>query len=71
MYNNPSQDNYLPLPKDGRVSFTSDIKMPDNYWQSIGYICINNFAFRVDVFEKIFLLQDKKLKKVHFWSLQI
>ena len=28
----------------------------------IGYICINNFAFRVDVFEKIFFLQDKKYK---------
>ena len=29
-----------------------NVKMPKSYWQSIGYICINNFAFRVDVFEK-------------------
>ena len=66
VYNNPSQDNYLPLPKNGRVSFTSEIKMPDNYWQSIGYICINNFAFRVDVFEKIFFIARQKIKKGPF-----
>ena len=66
VYNNPSQDNYLPFPKDGRVSFTSEIKMPDNYWQSIGYICINNFAFRVDVFEKIFYIARQKIKNGPF-----
>ena len=30
--------------------------MPSDYWQSIGYINIKNFAFRIDVFEKIFFL---------------
>ena len=52
-------DDFLPLPLNGRVSFTSETKMPDNYWQSIGYINIKNFIFRIDVFEKIFYLQDK------------
>ena len=51
---NHSEDETLPLPTDGRVSFSTHIQMPLNYWQSIGYICINNFAFRVDVFEKYF-----------------
>tara|TARA_B100001057_G_scaffold500495_1_gene615894 strand:+ start:43 stop:2586 length:2544 start_codon:yes stop_codon:yes gene_type:complete len=58
--------NPLPLPKDGRVSFVSEIKMPDNYWQSIGYININNFVFRIDVFEKVFFLARQKLKKGPF-----
>ncbi len=56
----------MPLPKDGRVSFVSEIKMPDNYWQSIGYININNFVFRIDVFEKVFFLARQKLKKGPF-----
>ncbi len=55
-------DNFLPLPLNGRVSFSSEIKMPDHYWQSIGYINIKNFAFRIDVFEKIFFLARQKLK---------
>ena len=38
-------DDFLPLPLNGRVSFTAEIKMPDNYWQSIGYISINQFSF--------------------------
>ncbi len=59
-------DEYLPLPSNGRVSFTSDIKMPDNYWQSIGYISIKNFVFRIDVFEKIFFLARQKLKNGPF-----
>ena len=58
--------NKLPLPQNGRVSFTSEIQMPDNYWQSIGYICIKNFAFRIDVFEKIFFLARQKIKKGPF-----
>ena len=37
--------------------------MPDSYWQSIGYINIKNFVFRIDVFEKIFFLARQKLKK--------
>ena len=60
---NLKSDEYLPLPLNGRVSFTSEIKMPDNYWQSIGYINIKNFAFRIDVFEKNFYLARQKLKK--------
>ena len=44
-------DNYLPLPQNGRVSFSSEIKIPDHYWQSIGYINIKNFSFRIDIFE--------------------
>ena len=59
-------NNYLPLPSNGRVSFTSKINMPDNYWQSIGYINIKNFIFRIDVFEKIFFLARQKLKKGPF-----
>ena len=59
-------DNYLPLPQNGRVSFTSEIKIPDHYWKSIGYININNFSFRIDVFEKIFYLARQKAKKGPF-----
>ena len=59
-------DNFLPLPSNGRVSFVSNIKMPDSYWQSIGYINIKNFSFRIDVFEKIFFLARQKLKKGPF-----
>ncbi len=59
-------DNYLPLPQNGRVSFTSKIKIPDHYWQSIGYINIKNFSFRIDVFEKIFFLARQKIKKGPF-----
>ena len=40
--------------------------MPDNYWQSIGYIKINNFLFRIDVFEKIFFIARQKMKKGPF-----
>jgi len=59
-------DNYLPLPQNGRVSFTSEIKIPDHYWKSIGYINIKNFSFRIDVFEKIFFLARQKIKKGPF-----
>ena len=41
-------------------------KLPKNYWQSIGYICLQEFAFRVDVFEKIFFIARQKLKKGPF-----
>ncbi len=57
-----SSEDFLPLPKDGRVSFTSNTKMPRTYWSSIGYISINNFAFRIDIFEKIFYEARKKIK---------
>ena len=61
-----SNDNLLPLPSNGRVSFISETKMPDNYWQSIGYINIKNFIFRIDVFEKVFFIARQKLKKGPF-----
>ena len=35
-------------------SFVSEINMPKDYWQAIGYLCINNFAARIDVFERVF-----------------
>tara|TARA_B100001287_G_scaffold276435_1_gene287250 strand:- start:2378 stop:4927 length:2550 start_codon:yes stop_codon:yes gene_type:complete len=66
VYYNTKSNKILPLPKDGRVSFTTDIKMPNSYWSAIGYICINAFAFRIDVFEKIFFLARKKLKNGPF-----
>ncbi|MDA9748770.1 helicase-related protein [Pelagibacteraceae bacterium] len=56
----------IPLPKNGRVSFLTTAKIPNNYWQSIGYLCINSFAFRIDVFEKIFYLARKKIKNGPF-----
>ena len=59
-------DSSLPLPTNGRVSFTSEINMPNSYWQSIGYINFKNFLFRIDVFEKIFYLARQKLKKGPF-----
>ncbi len=65
-FNSSKIDGYLPLPKDGRVSFVSNILMPTSYWSSIGYICLNNFAFRMDIFEKIFFLARKKIKNGPF-----
>ena len=62
VFNKYTFNEFLPLPTDGRVSFISKIDMPRSYWISIGYICINNFAFRVDIFEKIFYLARKKVK---------
>ena len=59
-------DGILPLPTNGRVSFISSIEMPKHYWQSIGYINIKNFAFRIDIFEKIFFLARQKIKKGPF-----
>ena len=65
-FNNYDFNELFTIPKDGRVSFISDIKMPKNYWNAIGYICLNNFLFRIDVFEKIFYLARQKLKKGPF-----
>ena len=62
IFNNNKKKGLAPLPKDGRVSFVSETIMPDSYWYSIGYICVNNFAVRVDVFEKIFFIARKKIK---------
>ncbi len=66
IFNEPKSDEYLPLPTDGRVSFTSKIYIDNDYWQSIGYIFLNNFAFRVDIFEKIFFLARRKIKNGPF-----
>jgi len=59
-------DEFLPLPLNGRVSFLTEINMPDSYWQSIGYISIKKFAFRIDVFEKIFFISRQKFKNGPF-----
>ncbi len=66
IYNKPSENELIPLPTDGRVSFTTNINLSTSYWNSIGYICINNFAFRIDVYEKIFFIARQKLKKGPF-----
>ena len=50
VYNNYKANSILPLPKDGRVSFTAHTTISESYWNSIGYKCINNFAFRIDIF---------------------
>ena len=60
-YDHNLSGNY-PFPKDGRVSFITEINLPNTYWAAIGYICIDNFAIRIDVFEKIFFLARKKIK---------
>ncbi len=59
-------DEFLPLPTNGRVSFMTKVKMPNDYWQSIGYIKIKNFLFRIDVFEKIFYIARQKFKNGPF-----
>ncbi len=66
IFNNFNSNQKIPLPTDGRVSFVSKVKLPDSFWQSIGYICINQFSFRVDVFEKIFFLARQKIKNGPF-----
>ena len=38
-----NDDNAYPLPTDGRVSFITNLTMPEHYWKALGYICINNF----------------------------
>ena len=62
VYNNSSKNLTLPLPKDGRVSFSTTNKMSSSYWAAIGYIYIKDFALRIDVFEKIFFLARQKIK---------
>ena len=62
VHHNFSKNAFFPLPKDGRVSFLPETKMPDTYWSAIGYQCINNFALRIDVFEKVFFLARQKIK---------
>ncbi len=62
VFNESLERNQYPLPKDGRVSFVSNISMPKSYWLAIGYIYIDNSAVRVDVFERIFFLARQKFK---------
>ena len=62
IYNKKTLSGNFPLPKDGRVSFTFDTIMPLDYWKAIGYLPVNNFAVRVDIFERIFFLARKKIK---------
>jgi ATP-dependent RNA helicase SUPV3L1/SUV3 len=57
-----NDDCVYPLPTDGRVSFITETKMPDSYWSAIGYHCLDNFAIRVDVFERVFFLARQKIK---------
>ena len=66
IHNNLDLNEYIPLPKDGRVLFKLNFSMPSSYWSAIGYICINKLAIRVDVFEKIFYLARKKIKSGPF-----
>ena len=62
VYNDFKFEGKIPLPKDGRVSFTTENEMKKNYWSSIGYIKLGNFSLRVDVFERIFFLARQKIK---------
>ena len=40
--------------------------MPKSYWLAIGHVYIENFAVRVDVFERIFFLARQKIKSGPF-----
>ena len=62
VFNKSNLNDLYPFPSDGRVSFESKINMPESYWFSIGYKCLDNFLLRVDVFERIFFLARKKIK---------
>ena len=62
VYNEFKFEGALPLPKDGRVSFLPSNEMKKGYWQAIGYLKINNFALRIDVFERIFFIARQKVK---------
>ena len=66
VFNEQKFDRLLPLPKDGRVSFESDSEMQNGYWFSIGYLKLNNFALRIDVFERIFFIARQKIKSGPF-----
>ena len=66
VFNKHKFDGEIPLPKDGRVSFKIQNKMKEEYWAAIGYIKLNNFALRVDVFERIFFIARQKIKNGPF-----
>ena len=62
VYYESQEDNLYPLPNDGRVSFVCNFTMPESYWFSIGYINLNGFLIRADVFERIFFIARQKVK---------
>ena len=62
VYYGSQEANLYPLPNDGRVSFLCNFIMPDSYWFSIGYINLNGFLIRADVFERIFFIARQKAK---------
>ena len=62
VFNDYKFEGSLPLPKDGRVSFSNDNEMKKDYWLAIGYIRLKSFALRVDVFERIFFIARQKVK---------
>ena len=62
VYCESQKENTYPLPNDGRVSFICNFTMPETYWFSIGYINLNGFLIRADVFERIFFIARKKAK---------
>ena len=66
VFENYKFDGSIPLPRDGRVSFITDNEMKSDYWSTIGYLKLDKFAFRVDVFERIFFLARQKIKKGPF-----
>ena len=59
-------DGFLPLPKDGRVSFLTNHEMKKGYWLAIGYLKLYKFALRVDVFERVFFIARQKIKSGPF-----
>ena len=66
LFNDYKFEGSVPLPKDGRVSFEIQNEMKKEYWSAIGYIKLNNFALRVDVFERIFFIARQKIKNGPF-----
>ena len=40
--------------------------MPNSYWAAIGYLCIDDFAVRIDMFERIFFIARQRIKKGPF-----
>ena len=66
VFNDHKFEGTLPLPKDGRVSFESHNEMKQGYWFAIGYLKLNNFALRIDVFERIFFIARQKVKSGPF-----
>ncbi len=62
VYYESQEENLYPLPNDGRVSFLCNFAMPESYWFAIGYINLNGFLIRTDVFERIFFIARQKAK---------